>query len=114
MINISRISADIRVVSTNARANRVFARSFSPGCMDYAMTIECQDVALVYVAVSKYKCYSHNSRLSCQYIYCLLITLYIGLNKNYVIIGRKYALIRLKCMCINFITRLQTTCLGSV
>jgi hypothetical protein len=30
-VNISRISADIRVVPTNARANRGFARSFSPG-----------------------------------------------------------------------------------
>ena len=30
-VNISRISADIRVVPTNARANHVFARSFSPG-----------------------------------------------------------------------------------
>ena len=32
MINISRISADsIRIVPTNAHANRVFARFFSPG-----------------------------------------------------------------------------------
>ena len=30
-VNISRISADIRVVPTNARANHVFVRSFSPG-----------------------------------------------------------------------------------
>ena len=30
-INISRISADIRVVPTNARTNRVFTWSFSPG-----------------------------------------------------------------------------------
>ena len=30
-VNISRISADIRVVPTNARANHVFAQSFSPG-----------------------------------------------------------------------------------
>ena len=30
-INISRISVDIHVIPTNARANRVFAWSFSPG-----------------------------------------------------------------------------------
>jgi hypothetical protein len=30
-VNNSRTSADIRVVPTNARANRVFVRSFSPG-----------------------------------------------------------------------------------